>query len=63
MSSSNQRPGNRGFRSVLQCAISQYRQVPSRSAPEPKRRLCCNFGHSGLASHDLFDLLTLRVRG
>ena len=35
MSSSNQRPANRGFRSVLRCAISHYRQVPSLSAPEP----------------------------
>ena len=30
MSSSNQRPANRGFRSVLRCAISHYRQVPQR---------------------------------
>ena len=37
MSSSNQRPANRGFRSVLRCAISHYRQVPSLSAPEPRR--------------------------
>ena len=29
MSSSNQRPANRGFRSVLRCAISHYRQFPS----------------------------------
>ena len=35
MSSSNQRPANRGFRSVFRCAISYYRQVPSLSAPEP----------------------------
>ena len=28
MSSSNQRPANRGFRSVLRCAISHYRQSP-----------------------------------
>ena len=28
MSSSNQRPANRGFRSVLRCAISHYRQFP-----------------------------------
>ena len=35
MSSSNQRPANRGFRSVLRCATSHYRQVPSLSAPEP----------------------------
>ena len=35
MSSSNQRPANRGFRSVLRCAISHYRQVPWLSAPEP----------------------------
>ena len=35
MSSSNQRPANRGFRSVLRCAISHYRQSPSLSAPEP----------------------------
>ena len=33
MSSSNQRPANRGFRSVLRCAISHYRQSPSLSAP------------------------------
>ena len=38
MSSSNQRPANRGFRSVLRCAISHYRQSPSLSAPEPLRR-------------------------
>ena len=37
MSPSNQRPANRGFRSVLRCAISHYRQVPSLSAPEPVR--------------------------
>ena len=37
MSSSNQRPANRGFRSVLRCVISHYRQVPSLSAPEPFR--------------------------
>ena len=35
MSSSNQRRANRGFRSVLRCAISHYRPVPSLSAPEP----------------------------
>ena len=35
MSSSNQRPANRGFRSVLRCAISHYRQFPWLSAPEP----------------------------
>ena len=35
MPSSNQRPANRGFRSVLRCAISHYRQSPSLSAPEP----------------------------
>ena len=35
MSSSNQRPANRGFRSVLRGAISHYRQSPSLSAPEP----------------------------
>ena len=34
MSSSNQRPANRGFRSVLQCALSHYRQFPWLSAPE-----------------------------
>ena len=28
ISSSNQRPANRGFRSVLRCAISHYRQSP-----------------------------------
>ena len=28
MSSSNQRPANRGFRAVLRCAISHYRQAP-----------------------------------
>ena len=28
MSSSNQRPANRGFRPVLRCAISHYRQSP-----------------------------------
>ena len=39
MSSSNQRPANRGFRSVLRCAISHYRQSPSLSAPEPLRLL------------------------
>ena len=33
MSSSNQRPANRGFRSVLRCTISHYRQIPSLSAP------------------------------
>ena len=36
MSSSNQRPANRGFGSVLRCAISHYRQSPSLSAPEPE---------------------------
>ena len=36
MSSSNQRPANRGFRSVLRCAISHYRQFPCLSAPEPR---------------------------
>ena len=35
MSPSNQRPANRGFRSVLRCAISHYRQFPWLSAPEP----------------------------
>ena len=35
MSSSNQRPANRGFRSVLRCAITHYRQFPWLSAPEP----------------------------
>ena len=35
MSSSNQRPANRGFRSVLRCAITHYRQSPWLSAPEP----------------------------
>ena len=35
MSSSNQRPANRGFRSVLGCAISHYRQSSCLSAPEP----------------------------
>ena len=35
MSSSNQRPANMGFRSVLRCAITHYRQFPSLSAPEP----------------------------
>ena len=35
MSPSNQRPANRGFRSVLRCAISHYHHVPSLSAPEP----------------------------
>ena len=38
MSSSNQRPANRGFRSVLRGAISHYRQSPSLSAPEPSMR-------------------------
>ena len=37
MSSSNQRPANRGFRSVLRCAISHYRQFPWLSAPEPQQ--------------------------
>ena len=37
MSSSNQRPANRGFRSVLRCAITHYRQAPWLSAPEPRR--------------------------
>ena len=35
MSSSNQRPANRGFRSVLRCAISHYRQSSCLSVPEP----------------------------
>ena len=35
MSSSNQRPANRGFRSVLRCAITHYRQFSWLSAPEP----------------------------
>ena len=38
MSSSNQRPENRGFRSVLRCAIIHYCQVSSLSAPEPDSR-------------------------
>ena len=49
MSSSNQRPANRGFRSVLRCAISHYRQFPWLSAPEPttayvalKRLVACS---------------------
>ena len=37
MSSSNQRPANRGFRSVLRCAITYYRQFSCLSAPEPSR--------------------------
>ena len=40
MSSSNQRPENRGFRSVLRCAISHYRQVPSLSGPERSPTRC-----------------------
>ena len=35
MSSSNQRPANRGFRAVLRCAISHYRQSSCLSVPEP----------------------------
>ena len=35
MSSSNQRPANRGFRSVLRCALSHDRQFPWLFAPEP----------------------------
>ncbi len=42
MSSSNQRPANRGFRSVLRCALSHYRQSPSLSAPEPNFRKDCS---------------------
>ena len=38
MSPSNQRPANRGFRSVLRCAISHYHHVPSLSAREPISR-------------------------
>ena len=41
MSSSNQRPANRGFRSVLRCAISHYRQsllaVCTRTPPGRSR--------------------------
>ena len=38
MSSSNQRPANRGFRFVLRCAIFHYFQSLSLSAPEPTWR-------------------------
>ena len=38
MSSSNQRPAHRGFRSVFRCAITYYRQFPSLSAPAPHCR-------------------------
>ena len=38
MSSSNQRPANRGFRSGFRCAISHYRQFHWLSAPEPRCR-------------------------
>ena len=47
MSSSNQRPANRGFRSVFRCALSHYRPVPYLSAPEPVkqgRRVIGNIG-------------------
>ncbi len=37
MSSSNQRPANKGFRSVLRCAITPYRQSSCLSAPQPPR--------------------------
>ena len=35
MSSSNQRPANKGFRSVLRCVISHYRQAPSHLHQNP----------------------------
>ena len=41
MSSLNQRPANRGFRSVLRCAITHYRRSPSLSTPEPFTVLLC----------------------
>ena len=37
MSSSNQRPANRGFRSVFRCGIYHFYQFPCLSAPEPGR--------------------------
>ena len=43
MSSSNQRPAKRGFRSVFRCAISHYRQFPWLSAPEPRSAQCYRF--------------------
>ena len=39
MSSSNQRPANRGFRSVFRCAISHYRQSPLAVCTRPPRVL------------------------
>ena len=51
MSSSNQRPANRGFRSVLRCAITHYRQSPlavcSRTLEDcPRQVLKQPEGHS-----------------
>ena len=46
MSSSNQRPANRGFRSVLRCAISHYRQSPLAVCTRTLKRMCCNFQKS-----------------
>ena len=51
MSSSNQRPANRGFRSVLRCAISHYPQVPSLSAPEPSG-VCTALAVTERSAHD-----------
>ena len=49
MSFSSQRPANRGFRSLLRCAITHYRQFPWLFAPEPttasvalKRLVACS---------------------
>ena len=41
MSSSNQRPANQGFRSVLRCAITHCHDFRSLSAPEPCDALRC----------------------
>ena len=41
MSSSNQRPANRGFRSVLRCAITYYRQSPLAVCTRTIKCRCC----------------------
>ena len=67
MSSSNQRPANRGFRSVLRCAISHYRQSPWLSAPEPRRQsslaTSLTVSPSSRPRHVVVDATGLRVYG
>ena len=59
MSSSNQRPANRGFRSVFRCAIFYYRQFPWLSAPEPGDG---DVAGVGLADHRYPGLSHLRIQ-